>query len=91
MQTTAAGALALAALQADPLPEISQVLGPVAGLPLQASQLPGDMHGVLAAAGAHLQHPRPRRQPLAQHLQDQLLVAFAGFGETHGQRQAVPS
>ena len=45
------------------------------------------MHGVLAAAGAHLQHPRLRRQPLAQHLQDRLLVAFAGLGETHGQRQ----
>lgn len=81
------GGQACPTLQDDPFPEIGEVFDPVAGLPLQASQRADEMQGVLAAAGAHLQHPRARRQPLAQHLQDRLLVAFAGLGTTHVQER----
>ncbi len=81
-QVTAGGGLA-AALTVDALLQRGQLPGPFTRQPVQLVALACDVHRMLAAARAHLQHPCRPRQPARQRLGDGLLVAFAGFRKLH--------
>lgn len=83
------GSKVVAALERDPGRESRQVLGTVRWLPDEVRQVAREVHGVLTGAAADLEDLTGVCECSAQHVEDRMLVALAGFGE--GQHAVSPS